>query len=126
MERVAELVRHAMAEILARGEIGEGALNGRPVTVTAVRMSPDLRVATVSVMSLGDRESAAIVQALESHKKQLRALVARKVSLKFVPDLRFSLDTAFAAQAHIDALLKSPEVARDLGPAVKSSKEDER
>lgn len=114
-----ELVRHAMSEILARAEIADEALNWRPVTITAVRMSPDLKIATVSVMPLGGERSAAAIEALDRHKKELRALVARRVNLKFAPELRFSLDSSFAAQARIDALLRSPEVARDLnrGPA---------
>jgi len=113
IERVGELVRHAMSEILARGEIADDALDRRPVTVTAVRMSPDLKLATVSVMPLGGDESGAAIEALDRHKKELRTLLAQKVKLKFAPDLRFSLDATFAAQARIDALLKSPEVARD-------------
>ena len=78
-------------------------------------MSPDLRLATVSVMPLGGRNGEATVEALSRHKKELRGLIAHRVNLKFAPDLRFALDASFDAQARIDALLKSPEVARDLG-----------
>ena len=124
-ERVGELVRHAMSEILARGEIADEALDRRPVTVTAVRMSPDLKLAAVSVMPLGGDESGATIEALDRHKKELRALVARKVNLKFAPDLRFALDGAFAAQSRIDALLRSPEVARDLDRDLGRTDEDE-
>jgi len=116
LERVGELIRHAMAEILARGDVLDDALARHPVTVPAVRMSPDLRFATVSVMPLGGLEAAATVDALNRHKKELRTLIARKINLKFAPDLRFSLDSSFDDQARIDALLKSPAVARDLGP----------
>ena len=116
VERVGELVRHAISELLARGEVSDEALERRPLTVTAVRMSPDLRVARVSVMPLGGAEDAAVIHALDRIKKELRVLVAQRVNLKFAPDLRFSLDSSFATQAHIDALLRSPEVARDLGP----------
>ncbi len=123
IERVGELIRHAMAEILARGEAPDAALDRHPVTIPAVRMSPDLKLATVSVMPLGGENAAATVEALNRHKKALRALVAHRINLKFAPDLRFALDPTFDAQARIDAILKSPEVARDLGPH--DSAEDE-
>jgi ribosome-binding factor A len=116
LERVGELIRHAMSEILARGDVLDDALERRPVTVPAVRMSPDLKLATVSVMPLGGLDAAATIDALNRHKKELRTLIAHKINLKFAPDLRFSLDSSFDDQARIDALLKSPEVARDLGP----------
>jgi ribosome-binding factor A len=114
LERVGELIRHACAEILARGEIHDDALDRRPVTIPAVRMSADLKLATILVMPLGGEGAEAAVEALERHKKQLRALVARRIDLKFAPDLRFALDTSFEAQARMDALLRSPAVARDL------------
>lgn len=115
VERVGELIRQAIAEILTRGDILDPVLDRQPVTIPAVRMSPDLRLATVSVMPLGGQNREAIVETLTGHKKELRGLVARRVNLKFAPDLRFTLDPSFDAQAHIDALLKSPEVSRDLG-----------
>jgi ribosome-binding factor A len=116
LERVGELIRHAMSEILARGDIADPAFDHRPVTVPSVRMSPDLKLAIVSVMPLGGKDAAATIDALNRHKKELRTMVAHKVKLKFAPDLRFTLDSTFDAQARIDALLKTPEVARDLGP----------
>ena len=116
LERVGELIRHAMAEILARGDVLDDALARHPVTVPAVRMSPDLKHATVAVMPLGGRDAAATIDALNRHKKEIRALVAHRINLKFAPDLRFTLDSSFDDQARIDALLKSPEVARDLAP----------
>ncbi|MBV8103851.1 MAG: 30S ribosome-binding factor RbfA [Hyphomicrobiales bacterium] len=114
IERVGELIRQAIAEILTRGDILDPALDRRPVTIPAVRMSPDLKLATVSVTPLGGRNSEATVAALNRHKKELRALVAHRINLKFAPDLRFAFDATFDAQARIDTLLKSPEVARDL------------
>jgi ribosome-binding factor A len=114
LERVGELIRHAVAEILARGEVRDEAFDRHPLTVPAVRMSPDLKLATVLVMPLGGQGAGATVEALERHKKELRALVARRINLKFAPDLRFTLDTSFEAQARMDALLRSPAVARDL------------
>ena len=113
-ERVGELIRHAIAEILARGEIIDEMLDRHPLTIPAIRMSSDLRLASVSVMPLGGEGGIAVVDALNRHKKELRALVARKVNIKFAPDLRFALDSSFDAQARIDALLKTPQVARDL------------
>ena len=116
LERVGELIRHALSEILARGDVLDDALTRVPVTVPVVRMSPDLKHATVTVMPLGGRDAAATIDALNRHKKEIRALVAHRINLKFAPDLRFALDSSFDDQARIDALLKSPEVARDLGP----------
>ena len=116
LERVGELIRHAMAEILARGDVLDDALARHPVTVPVVRMSPDLKHAAVSVMPLGGVDAAAILDALNRHKKEIRTLVARRINLKFAPELRFALDSSFDDQARIDALLKSPEVARDLAP----------
>jgi ribosome-binding factor A len=115
IERVGELIRQALAEILARGDILDPDLDRRPVTISGVRMSPDLKQAAASVMPLGGQNAEATIAALNRHKKELRARVAQRIDLKFAPDLRFALDSTFDAQARIDALLKRPEVARDLG-----------
>jgi ribosome-binding factor A len=112
--RVGELIRHAAADFLARGEIEDPALAKQVVTIPSVKMSPDLKLATISVMPLGGKNVDKIIAALERHKKVLRTLIAHRVNLKYAPDLRFVIDESFAAQARIDALLKSPEVARDL------------
>jgi ribosome-binding factor A len=114
LERVGELIRHAVADILARGEVRDEAFDRHPLTIPAVRMSPDLKLATILVMPLGGKGAGATVEALDRHKKELRALVARRINLKFAPDLRFALDTSFDAQARMDELLRSPAVARDL------------
>jgi ribosome-binding factor A len=114
LERVGELVRHAIADIFARGEVRDDALENHPVTIPSVRMSPDLKLATILVMPLGGEGAEATVEALDRHKKELRALIARRINLKFAPDLRFALDRSFDAQARIDALLRSPVVAQDL------------
>ena len=116
LERVAEAVRHAVSEILSRGEIVDPVLNRQVVTIPGVRMSPDLKLATVAVMPLGGKDVQKTLAALTQHKKELRTLVAHRVNLKYAPDLRFVLDASFDAQARIDALLRSPEVARDLQP----------
>ena len=114
LERVGELIRHAIADIFARGEVRDDALENHTVTIPSVRMSPDLKLATISVMPLGGEGAEATVAALDRHKKELRALIARRINLKFAPELRFALDRTFDAQAHMDALLRSPAVARDL------------
>ena len=114
LERVAESIRHALAEILARGDVPDPLLDRQVVTIPAVRMSPDLKLATVTIMPLGGKDAEKTLAALAQHKKELRTLVARRVNLKFAPDLRFTLDETFEAQSRIDALLRTPEVARDL------------
>ena len=114
VERVAESIRHALAEILSRGDVADPLLDRQVVTIPGVRMSPDLKLATVTVMPLGGKDAEQTLAALAQHKKELRSLVARRVNLKFAPDLRFTLDDTFDAQSRIDALLRTPEVARDL------------
>jgi ribosome-binding factor A len=113
--RVGELIRHAVAEVLARGEAPDPVLTRHPITVPEVRMSPDLRLATVYVMPLGGRDKEAVIEALERNKKFLRGEVVRRVSMKFAPDLRFRIDDRFDEAERIEKLLRSPEVARDLG-----------
>lgn len=113
--RVAELVRHAIAELLARGEIMDPELATMSITVPEVRMSPDLKNATVFVTPLGGGDARAAVKALERNRRFIRGQVAHKVNLKFAPDLVFRHDDRFEESARIDALLRSPEVARDLG-----------
>ena len=114
LERVGEAIRHAVADVLQRGEIVDPVLNRQVVTVPGVRMSSDLRHATVTVMPLGGKNAEKTINALKEHQKELRALVARRVNLKYAPELRFVLDDSFSANDAIDALLKSPQVARDL------------
>lgn len=113
--RVGELVRHALSDILIQDEVHDPALEGMVVTVPEVRMSPDLTVATVFVMPLGGRNGEAVVAAFERSRKFLRGAVARRVDLRHAPDLHFRLDTSFDEGDRIDALLRSPEVKRDLG-----------
>jgi ribosome-binding factor A len=122
-ERVGELIRHAVADILSRGEVRDDALDRHPLTIPDVRMSPDLKLATILVMPLGGKGAGPAIEALDRHKKELRTLVARRVNLKFAPDLRFVLDTSFETQARMDELLRSPAVARDLKDAGGEDKE---
>ncbi len=113
--RVGELVRHAVAELLARGEIMDPEVNSLMITVPEVRMSPDLKNATVFVTPLGGGDAKAAVKALDRNKRWIRGQVAHKVNLKFAPDLVFRFDDRFEESARIDSLLRSPEVAQDLG-----------
>ena len=112
--RVGELVRHALADILSRGDVPVPELERAVITVPEVRMSPDLKLATCYVMPLGGRNPEGAVAALEKHRKHLRGELARRVELRAVPELRFRVDTSFDAGAKMDALLDSPEVRRDV------------
>lgn len=112
--RVGELVRHALAGILQREGIEDPALFGATVTVTEVRMTPDLKLATAFLMPLGGHDVDAILAALEREKKHLRHEVARTVNLRYAPELKFVADPSFDEGARIDALLRSDRVRRDL------------
>jgi ribosome-binding factor A len=112
-QRVAELVRHALSEVLARGDIQDDVITRHVITIPEVRMSPDLKLATAYVMPLGGKDERAVIAALERHKKVLRQEVARRVNLKFAPELRFRRDETFDEAARIDALLRSERVQRD-------------
>ena len=114
MLRVGELIRHVMAEMLSRGSVPDPAIDKQVITVPEVRMSPDLKIATVYVMPLGGGDVRAVIDALDKQKKFFRAALAHKVNLKFAPDLKFRPDESFEAAARIDALLASPVVRRDL------------
>jgi len=112
--RVGELVRHALADMLTRGDVHDPVIEGHLITVPEVRMSPDLRLATIYVMPMGGRDAEEVVAAFERHKKFLRAEIAHRINLKFAPDIRFRVDERFEEAERIDKLLHSPEVARDL------------
>lgn len=112
--RVGELVRHAMAELLARGEVHDPVLEGHLITVPEVRMTADLRLATIYIMPLAGRDADEVLAALERNKKFLRGEIAHRINLKFAPDIRFRVDERFAEAERIDKLLRSPEVKRDL------------
>jgi ribosome-binding factor A len=112
--KVGETIRHALAEIFARGEIVDDVLNQYSLTVSEVRMTPDLKLATAYVLPLGGEGAEDLVKHLEKHKRFLRGELAHRVSLKFMPELRFKTDTSFESSKRIDELLASPKVARDL------------
>lgn len=112
--RVAETVRHAVAEILAHGSAHDADLEGHIITVPEVRMSPDLKLATIYVMPLGGRDTDLVLAALERNKKTLRGEIARRVNLKFAPDIRFRVDERFDEAERIEKLLRTPAVQKDL------------
>jgi len=113
--RVGELLRHALADILARGEVQDPELARTAVTVTEVRLSPDLMAATAYVVPLGGGQLGETVAALNRHARFLRGRLAREVELRRVPTVGFAADTTFDYARKVDTLLASPEVARDLG-----------
>ena len=123
MLRVGELIRHVVSDLLSRGAGDERVHDGHVISVPEVRMSPDLKLATVYVMPLGGREVAPVLEALDRNRKFMRGEVAHKCTLRFAPELRFRVDESFERGAHIDALLASPAVQRDL--AVLGDDDDE-
>jgi ribosome-binding factor A len=106
-------VRHALAEVLSRGDLQDEVLTRHVITIPEVRMSPDLKLATAFVMPLGGKDERAVIDALDRNKKHLRHEVARRVNLKFAPELRFRRDESFDEAARIDALLRSEKVRQD-------------
>jgi ribosome-binding factor A len=112
--KVGELIRHVLAEIFSRGEIVDDVLSRYSLTVSEVRMTPDLKLATIFVLPLGGAGAEDVVKHLEQHKRFLRGEIAKGVSLRFMPEIRFKADTSFAISQRIDELLASPKVARDL------------
>ena len=112
--RIGETVRHAVADILVNGSVHDPDLEGHIITVPEVRMSPDLKLATIYVMPLGGRDTEIVIAALERHKKFLRGEVARRVNLKFSPDVRFRVDERFDEAERIEKLLRTPAVQKDL------------
>lgn len=111
--RVGELLRHTLAEILLRGDIADPELNALRITIAQVEPSPDMRHATVFVQTPKEQNALAL-ELLGRHKKFLRGELGRRVELKYMPELRFAADTSIDTGERIDAILRSPEVARDL------------
>lgn len=112
--RAGEAVRHALAELLARGGIHDPTLAAHPVTVSEVRMSADLRLATIYVLPLGGTDTGEVLAALERNKRFIRGAIARAVPLKYAPDIRFAADETFDEASRIERLLDSPDVRRDI------------
>lgn len=112
--RVGEQVRHALSDVLMRGDVHDETLATHPVSVTEVRMSPDLRHAVAFVKPLLGRDEAAVLKALRTNTAYLQKEVARRVKLKYAARLKFIADESFEEGTHIDMLLRDPKVARDL------------
>lgn len=111
--RVGEMLRHTLAEILLRGDIADPELAELRITISQVAPSPDIRQATVYVQAPAEQMTQ-VLELLGRHRKFLRGELARRVELKYMPDLRFAADTSLDTGERIDAILRSPEVARDL------------
>ena len=112
--RVGEQVRHVLSEILQRGDVHDDTLARHMVSVTEVRMSPDLRHATVFVKPLLGKDEEAVLKALRTNTAYLQREVAHRVKMKYAAKLKFLSDESFDEGSHIDALLRAPEIARDL------------
>ena len=112
--RVGEIMRHAIANILSQGGVHDPVLETNLITVPEVKMSPDLKLATVYVMPLGGKNTELVLKALAANKGFLRTEAARRVNLKFAPDLRFRIDERFDEAERIEKLLRTPAVQRDL------------
>lgn len=112
--RVGEEMRHALARIFERGELHDPALHEAPLTVTEVRVAPDLKRATAYVMPLGGRNAAEIMAGLKRGAGHLRRLVAQEVKLRVAPQIFFALDRSFDEASRIESLLRRDDVARDL------------
>lgn len=113
--RVGEQVRHVLSEILQRGDVHDETLASHMVSITEVRMSPDLRHATVFVKPLLGKDEEAVLKALRTNTAYLQREVATRVKMKYAARLKFLADESFDEGSHIDALLRDPKVARDLG-----------
>ena len=111
--RIGELIRHKIAEMLARAEIHDDTLTGHVITVPEVRLSTDLKLATVYVMPLHGEDVKPVLAALERHKRFIRGEVAESINLRYAPDVRFRFDDTYDEANRIDALLDSPKVRQD-------------
>lgn len=114
MLRIGELIRHKLAEMLARGDVHDDVLASHVITIPEVRLSPDLKLATVYVMPLGGKDVRPVIEALTRHKKFMRAEVAQTLNLRYAPDLRFREDETFEEATRIDRLLDSEKVRQDV------------
>lgn len=112
--RVGELIRHALAEMFSRGEVHDPVIEGHLITVPEVRMSPDLRQATIYIMPLGGRDVDEVVDALNRNRKFMRGEISQRVNLKFAPDIRFRVDERFDEAERIEKILRTPRVRRDI------------
>jgi ribosome-binding factor A len=122
--RVGEQVRHALSDMLQRNDVRDDLLQATVLSVSEVRMSPDLKIATAFVSPMGALDDNAVVEALNRHARFIRGRLSPALrQMKYMPEIRFRLDTSFDNFARIDRLLKSPEVARDLDGDEENEKE---
>jgi len=112
--RVGELIRHELAAMLSRGDIHDPVVEAHMITVPEVRMTADLRLATIYIMPLGGRDEKGVLAALDRNKRYVRGEIARRVNLKFAPEIRFRIDERFDEAERIEKLLRTPQVRRDL------------
>jgi ribosome-binding factor A len=112
--RAGELIRHALADILMRGDTGDPELERLAVSVVEVQMSPDLKIATAYVRGLLKGQDQMVLAALERNKKYIRGLVAPRIDVKYMPEIRFRIDTSLEYARKIDELLADPKVVGDL------------
>jgi ribosome-binding factor A len=112
--RVGELIRHELAEMLTRGDIHDPVIEAHMITVPEVRMTADLRLATIYIMPLGGRDEKDVIAAFDRNKRYVRGEIARRVNLKFAPEIRFRVDERFDEAERIEKLLRTPAVQRDL------------
>lgn len=123
MLRVGEQVRHALSDVLARGEVRDDVIESTVISISEVRMSPDLKLATAFVSPLGDADHDAVIKALARNAKFIRGRVSGALrQMRSMPEFRFRIDTSYDNMSKIDQLLRSPEVARDLA---KDEKEED-
>ncbi|WP_442579688.1 30S ribosome-binding factor RbfA [Mesorhizobium sp. ASY16-5R] len=123
MLRVGEQVRHALADVLARGEVRDDVIESTVISISEVRMSPDLKIATAFVSPLGAADHDAVIKALAKNAKFIRGRVSGALrQMRSMPEFRFRIDTSYDNMSKIDQLLRSPEVARDLA---KDEKEED-
>jgi ribosome-binding factor A len=112
--RVGELIRHEFADMLVRGEVHDPVIQTHMITVPEVRMSPDLRLATIYIMPLGGKDAEKVLEAMERNKRYVRGEIGRRVNLKFAPEIRFRIDERFDEAERIEKLLRTPVIQRDL------------
>lgn len=125
--RVGEQMRHALAEVLSRGDVRDDVLERHIVSVTEVRVSPDLRHATVFIQPLGAKgdDAVEVIKALKRNVRYLKGAVAKRVNTKYAAELHFHLDETFDEASRIDSILRSPQVARDLGGKMDQAVDDD-
>jgi ribosome-binding factor A len=114
--RVGEVIRHALSDMFARGEVRDEVLASHIITVPEVRMSPDMRLATAYVMPLGGQDVGLVLEALERNRRFIKGEIGRRINLRYAPEIRFRRDESFDEASRVEALLRSEKVRRDLAP----------